>query len=192
MRSEPPLSPLFAALPLAADAIDRHRDRFETHPEQPLDGGRDRRPDLARQLGELLARARDDPDLDADATGENLRDDRWSREERTPSGPAAGDPGDTGDLVRGKADHLVDDAPADGQLGAAHEPVSGATDAAAATSGGPLRTGRNASPMSSGTRVRAIVAATATPNPIIRRRARPWVMITVPRTPRSGDPPTRS
>src|SRR3954468_3033603 len=115
MRSEPPLSPLFAALPLAAEAIDRHRDRFETHPEQPLDGGRDGRPDLSRQLGELLARARDDPDLHANATWEALRDDRRTREEGTPRGPAAGDPGDTGDLVRGEADHLVDDPPADRQ-----------------------------------------------------------------------------
>ena len=46
--------------------------------------------------------------------------------------------------------------------------------------------------MSSGTRVRAIVAATSQAYVTIRRRARPWVMMTVPRTPSKGEPPTTS
>ena len=46
--------------------------------------------------------------------------------------------------------------------------------------------------MSAGTPVRAVVAATSTAKAIIRRFARPWVMMTVPRTPSSGDPPTFS
>ena len=41
-------------------------------------------------------------------------------------------------------------------------------------------------------RVRAMVAATSQAKPIIRRRARPWVMMTVPRTPSNGEPPARS
>ena len=48
------------------------------------------------------------------------------------------------------------------------------------------------SAMSAGTPVRAVRAATSMPYAIIRRRARPWVMITVPRTPSRGDPPTFS
>ena len=42
------------------------------------------------------------------------------------------------------------------------------------------------------TLIRAVSAATWTPYAIIRRLARPWVMITVPRTPSSGEPPTFS
>ena len=37
-----------------------------------------------------------------------------------------------------------------------------------------------------------VVGMTARANPIILRRARPWVMITDPLTPRSGDPPAVS
>src|SRR5205814_924158 len=40
--------------------------------------------------------------------------------------------------------------------------------------------GASRSAISSGTRVRAVVAATSTAYEIIRRRARPWVMITAP------------
>ena len=46
--------------------------------------------------------------------------------------------------------------------------------------------------MSSGIAPGPIAAATPSAKPIIRRFARPWVMITVPFTPRSGDPPNRS
>ena len=48
------------------------------------------------------------------------------------------------------------------------------------------------SAMSAGTPVRAVVAATSQAKVTIRRLARPWVMITVPRTPSSGEPPTFS
>ena len=50
----------------------------------------------------------------------------------------------------------------------------------------------SASAINAGTRVRAVVAATSQANPIMRRFARPWVMMTVPFTPSKGDPPTRS
>ena len=55
----------------------------------------------------------------------------------------------------------------------------------------PRASSRSASAMSCGTPVRAVSAATAQANPTIRRRARPWVMITAPFTPRSGEPPAR-
>src|SRR5262249_51475938 len=42
---------------------------------------------------------------------------------------------------------------------------------------------RSHSSISRGTSVRAVSAATAQANPTIRRRARPWVMITAPLTP---------
>ena len=46
--------------------------------------------------------------------------------------------------------------------------------------------------MSAGTPVRAVSAATSQAKPTIRRFARPWVMITAPFTPSSGEPPARS
>ena len=49
-----------------------------------------------------------------------------------------------------------------------------------------------AAAMLSGIRARAAAAVTSTAKPIIRRFALPWVMSTVPFTPSSGAPPSRS
>ena len=55
--------------------------------------------------------------------------------------------------------------------------------AASAAAASRWASSRSASAMSAGTPVRAVLAATAQANPTIRRRARPWVMITAPFTP---------
>ena len=108
---------------------------------------------------------------------------------------------DAGHLECCEADHLGDDGLADGQARGHDAPFDrtaarrrGAGPGGVADSGSRRAepAADNDSAMRSGTWARAVRAATSTANMIIRRLARPWVMITVPRTPSSGDPPTRS
>ena len=127
-----------------------------------------------------MTRPGDQPDPDADAVAGEMGGDRGSGDERAPRRAPSPDPGDTRNLERGEADHLGDDAFADRQLGARHDadsrdvagsssrdsPAGGATSASGADDGVAAATfaaGAKAAPMSSGTFVRAIVAATPTP-----------------------------
>ena len=120
-----------------------------------------------------------DPQADADPV--LIEADRHGRPaERAPEhGSAAPDPQDPRDLERGHGDEFGDHAATDRQL--VVRPV-----------GGHGRCSASASAMRAGTRVRAVVAATSQANPTMRRFARPWVMMTVPFTPSSMDPPTFS
>src|SRR6188508_2712915 len=138
-----------------------------------------------------MTRPGDDRDVDVDAIPGRVDADGGAAEERPQRSAAAAHLQDAGDLERGQPDHLAHDVAADGQLRAAHETCSRLGSRADSVAV-PEAWSANASAMSSGTRFRAIFAATSIPKVTIRRRARPWVMITVPRTPRSGDPPARS
>ncbi len=101
--------------------------------------------------------------------------DRRPEEEPAHGRSAAADAHHARDLERGLADEFGDDPSPDRQFVSAH-----------------VASSASASAMSAGTRVRAVVAATSQAYPIMRRLARPWVMMTVPFTPSSGEPPTRS
>ena len=96
------------------------------------------------------------------ATGADASNERQA-------GPAASDAEHARDLERGQADHLAHDVLADGQLGAAHETDSrlglvGDGRALGDPTGAlPAASPAKASAMRSGTRVRAIVAATPIP-----------------------------
>src|SRR5437870_976307 len=166
----------FRSEPLSAsDTVDRDGHGLEPQPEHPLDGRGDRGTNVPGERQEGVTRSGDQPDTDPDAPVRHLGRDRGAGKERTPGGPPPTDPGDAWNLERGESDHLGDDALADAQLRAAHEADSrvgagssvGAGPSIGALSGGGAVVapagGANASPMSSGTLVRAIVAATPTP-----------------------------
>src|SRR5262245_48275466 len=205
----------------ATDAVDQHRDLADPQAEQPLDGETDGFAHPLNRLDEVGAGAGDDPQLHDHGVLPDADHDRRSRQEGPPRRTASRDLEHVRDLQRGEAHDLDDDAPPDRQLrrcvegqrlvglvvhgGRRPAPGPASTPAGAWTSAvaGSDRAGegawairsasaRSASAMSSGTPVRAVLAATSQPNPIIRRRARPWVMMTAPLTPRSGDPPARS
>src|SRR3990172_5144548 len=165
----------------AADAIDDDGNRPELEAEQPLDRTGDCDPGFATDLGQVCPGTSDDPDTDVDLIVVGPDGDRGPAEEGSPLRPTSGDPENAGDLQRGQARHRDDDPATDGQDGPAH---AGASAGAASSA--------SAAAMSAGTPVRAVRAATSHANQIIRRFARPCVMITDPRTPRSGPPPTFS
>ena len=112
-------------------------------------------------------------------------------EDVAPAGSAATDPQHARHLEGGQAHGLADDAGTDGQ-GRRHGIASAMTAGAALTPGSSSASPPRASPIRSETRSRAVVAPD--PDRVLDHppRARPWVMITAPRTPSSGDPPTTS
>ena len=132
---------------------------------------------------QLLARASDHPEAHEDTLVADPDPHRRAGEQTAHWRAATADADDPGDFEGGQPDELGDHLAPDGQLRPCHEAASEAR-----------CTGDDAndSAMRPGTFVRAVVAATSQANATIRRRARPWVMMTVPRTPRSGEPPTFS
>src|SRR3990170_3235906 len=155
----------------AADAIDDDGDRPELEAQQPLDGTRNSDPGIATDVGQICPGTSHDPDSDINLIVVGSDRDRGPAEERPPLGSASGNPEDAGDLQRGQACHRDDDPATDGQDGPAH---AGASAGAASSA--------SAAAMSAGTPVRAVRAPTSHAYSIIRRFARPCVMITDPRT----------
>src|SRR5215203_448715 len=184
------LVPRRARDPSGSDAIDQDGDATELHAQQALHRGADRRPDLGREGDEPLAGAGDEPDGDVDPSVPHPDADRVAGERVTPRGAAAPDAEDPRHLEGGEPHRVADDAGTDGQGG--HQVASVATASSAVLAASWRTPAAIASPIRSATRSRAVVAPTRTACSIMRRFARPWVMITAPRTPRSGDPPTAS
>ena len=170
----------------ASDAIDDDRDGAEIEPEQPLDGGGDRGPDLGRQRPERVARPGDDPQADEDAVVDDADAHGRSGQPAPPGRAAVTDAGDARDLEgRGPTSSAMTPVPtvSSGPLMSPPPRSPAGTPASRALSAA------SASAMSSGTCAAAVRAATSQANPIIRRLARPWVMMTVPFTPSNGEPP---
>jgi len=149
-----------------------------------LDGCGHRHSNLAGQRPEGLAGARHDPGPNEHAIVAKLHGNGGAAEDPPPAGTASPDAGYAGHLECREVDELDDHASPDGQLRAAHDASLALADAAVFAA--------SDSAINAGTWVRAVVAATSQAKPIMRRRARPWVMITVPRTPSNGEPPVRS
>ena len=164
----------------APDAINQHGDRPQVKAQQPLNGGRYCDTDLPGQPGQRLSRPSHDPQSDEDAIVANLHGNRRPTQHSAPGRATASDASHAGDLHGGQTNELRDDASTHGQLRA---------DQVAASV---PRVAESDSAIRAGTPVLAVSAATAHANPIMRRLARPWVMITLPRTPSNGDPPARS
>src|SRR4051794_32327055 len=171
---------------LSPDAIDDDRDALELEAEQALDRRRDGGPDLCGEWTERLPGSRDHGDANENAAVAEADVDGRGEEQPAPQRTGATDALDPWHLERRETDHLGDDAATDGESRSAHDAAS------AGTGSGDDDLPPSDSAMSSGTRARAVRAPTSTAYAIIRRFARPWVMITVPLTPSSGEPPTRS
>ena len=147
--------------------------------------------DLRGQRDEPLARTGDEPDGDVDPPVADADPDRRAAERVAPARSAATDPQHARDLEGGEPDGLADDARArrdqrrtsgvglaavrsrPARTRSSRQPGGSGAAAAARPRRAPRRSAR-------GTRSRAVVAPTRTACSIIRRRARPWVMITAP------------
>src|SRR5450759_4892752 len=208
-RGRSPRLPVRGARPAArsargsgTDAVDDDADGTQLKAEQALDRRSDRDPHLRNEARQRLGGTRDDHDARLHGTIPQSDPDRSSGEGASPRRAASPDPQDARHLERRPPDHVADDRVADGEPGRGHAGApaagGGADDppgfaaAPASDSAAPATGGRNVSPISSGRRARAAAAPTAIACFTIRRFARPWVMITVPRTPSSGDPPRTS
>ena len=183
-----------AAAASAPDAIDQDGDGAELQAEQALHGAATAARTWRGQRDERAGRAgRRAQTSTCDAVVADADRDRRAAEDVAPGRPAAADAQHARDLERGQPDRLADHARADRQVAASRARLRSTARRRPRTGAASSRRRRaSASAIRSGTRVRAVVAPTRTACSIIRRRARPWVMITAPRTPRSGDPPTPS